>query len=308
MVGKTKISWGCGGVILVASCVPLRDDSATRPSGHSGFTIEATLPPLVVVGDPTELVAAAPAGSNRTTFSWEVVRGRAAFDDPHATAAKLIAENSESLLVRLAVTADFPGSEPVTATREYEIVSVADLRPRVLIETNLGDMTLELNGEAAPRHTANLLLYVDEGFYDDLLFHRAVCDPPGQLDCVPFVIQAGGYRREGSEVEKVPPTRDPVASESGNGLSNAVVYTIALALSGGDPDSGTTQFFVNLNPNNVSLDNQGFTVFGTVIAGTDVADAIARVETELSPVLPDETSLPVEDIVIQQMTRLTGNE
>jgi len=291
--------------------------AATDSGGHSAAdfvavevrdAVSATIPPLVIVGEPTTLVAAAPIGSNLATFNWQVTQGHATLDDPQAATTTLIAESAESLLVELAVTADFPGSQPVTATREYEIVAVVDLRPRVLIETNLGDITLELNGEAAPLHTANMLLYVDDGFYEGLLFHRAVCRPPGQQDCDPFVIQGGGYRRAGDEVVEVSPTREPVPAEADNGLSNAVVYSVAMALSGSDPDSGTTQFFVNLSEDNGSLDEDEFTVFGTVVAGTDVVDAIARVETESSPIIPNETSLPVEDVVIARMRRALSGE
>jgi cyclophilin family peptidyl-prolyl cis-trans isomerase len=148
------------------------------------------------------------------------------------------------------------------------------------------------------------LLYVDDGFYDGLLIHRVVCRG-GNVDtpCEPFVIQGGGYAREGDELVEVEPTREPVASESDNGLSNGQLYTVSLALRGGNPDSGTTQFFVNLDDNS-SLDAQGFTVFGNVVAGQDVVDAIAEVETETSPLIPGEQSLPVDDIIIERISRI----
>ena len=100
--------------------------------------------------------------------------------------------------------------------------------------------------------------------------------------------------------------RDPVLSEADNGLSNGQLYSVALALTGGDADSGTTQFFVNLDTDNESLDDQDFTVFGSVIEGREVVDAIARVETELSTLVNNEVSLPTTDVVIRRIRRVAG--
>lgn len=263
----------------------------------------ATVDPLAVVGVEHPLAATAPEGSNAADFLWEVVSGDATIADPIRASTAVTASTPGTVVVRLSVTAGFGASAPVTASREYEIAVADDLTPRVVVETNLGDFTIELLGEEAPRHTANLLRYVDDGFYDGLVFHRAVCDPTGEPDCQPFVIQGGGYRREGDELVEVQGGRDPVESESDNGLSNGEVYTVALALTGGDADSGTTQFFVNLDPDNDKLDAQGFTVFGRVVSGTEVVDAIARVETETNPFISGENSLPVEDVTIVRIRR-----
>ncbi|MEK7730715.1 MAG: peptidylprolyl isomerase, partial [Planctomycetota bacterium] len=100
-------------------------------------------------------------------------------------------------------------------------------------------------------------------------------------------------------------TRDPVPSEADNGLSNSVLYSVALALSRGDPDSGTTQFFINLSEANSFLDDQGFTVFGQVIEGTNVVDDIAALETIASPIIPGEVSLPAEDVIMGRVTRVS---
>jgi len=263
----------------------------------------ATIGPLAVTGVEHPLVAVAPEGSNDAEFLWEVVRGEATVADPIRASTTLTARSPGTVVVRLSVTAGFGASAPVTAEKEYEIAVVESLTPRVVVETTLGDFTIELLGEDAPLHTANLLFYVDDGFYDGLLFHRAVCSPAGDPQCQPFVIQGGGFRREGDMLTEVPPTRDPVPSEADNGLTNGEVYSVALALTGGDANSGTTQFFVNLDPNNDSLDDQGFTVFGRVVAGTDVVDAIAHVDTEASSILGGETSLPIEDVTIFRVRR-----
>lgn len=266
----------------------------------------ATIDPLIVVGENVALTAAAPEGTEQAEFLWEVLRGDANIADPIRASTTLVASAEETVVVRLSVTTNFPGSEAVTASREYELAAAENLSPRVLVETTSGDFTIELFGEDAPGHVANLLLYVDDRFYEGLLFHRAVCTPAGQADCQPFVIQGGGFRRGGDELIAVETGRDPVESEADNGLSNGELYSVALALTGGDADSGTTQFFVNLDTENESLDDQDFTVFGTVVEGRDVVDQIARADTELSTIINGEVSLPVVDVVIRGIRRVAA--
>lgn len=182
---------------------------------------------------------------------------------------------------------------------------VEELRPQVLVETNLGNLTIELDREAAPLHVENFLAYVDEGFYDGVLIHRVVCSPNVTTGgCDPFVIQGGGVVRTDGELAAKTPTRDPVTSEAGNGLSNSTLHSVALALSGGNVNSGTSQFFINMQDNGF-LDSVGFTVFGQVVAGIEVLDAMLATETQLSPFAPPgEASLPVEDIVMQRVARV----
>ena len=98
--------------------------------------------------------------------------------------------------------------------------------------------------------------------------------------------------------------RDPVPSEADNGLSNSAAYSVALALTGGDPDSGTTQFFINLKDNS-HLDEQDFTVFGVVADGVEVVDTIVDTERTASPIIPGEVSLPVEDVIMERITRVS---
>jgi cyclophilin family peptidyl-prolyl cis-trans isomerase len=155
---------------------------------------------------------------------------------------------------------------------------------RVALTTTLGDMVLELDPAHAPITSANFLTYVDEGFFDGrdglgaTTFHRVVAG---------FVIQGGGYTEAGA----VKATHDPIELESQNGLSN-VRGTVAMARTG-EPDSATSQFYVNL-VDNTFLDyenarNPGYAVFGTVVEGMDVVDAIAAVEVDGS----DEPLTPV---------------
>ena len=141
----------------------------------------------------------------------------------------------------------------------------------VKIETSMGDITLTLDSEKAPITVENFLQYVDDGFYDGLVFHRVIPN---------FMIQGGGFDAQPNRKE----TRDPVVNESSNGVSNRR-GTIAMARRS-DPDSATSQFFVNV-ADNANLDfggmrpgAPGYTVFGKVTKGMDVIDAIKAVATQ----------------------------
>jgi cyclophilin family peptidyl-prolyl cis-trans isomerase len=152
--------------------------------------------------------------------------------------------------------------------------------PQVLLHTSQGDITLELFPDKAPKSVANFLRYVHEGFYAGTVFHRAI---PG------YLVQGGLYTRELQPRR----THPPVPSEADNGLSN-LRGTVAVAR-GADPNSGTSQFFINLVDNrrldyagNQSGLTWGYTVFGKVIKGMDVADKIAALPTRaLGPFAAD---------------------
>jgi len=199
--------------------------------------------------------------------------------------------------ITLAAVAD--GTATVTATvTGTTITNLAKVRlrlPVVHVVTSEGDFDLSLFPADAPGHVANFLTYVNEGFYDGTIIHRV---PPNN-----FVIQGGGY--EPGLVRK-PPTHDPIASEADNGLSN-VRGTLSLALTGSDANSGTSQFFINLGDNSFldAPNVPGFTVFGEVVAGMDVVDAIAQVPTQTA--VDDQggshDDVPVTDVVVQQMVQ-----
>lgn len=267
--------------------------------------VTTTVPKLAVVGKPVTLSATLGTQSGAATLLWEVTFGQASLSSPTSANPTLTTDAAGTVKLRLTTTIPSTPGAPVTTMRDFEIASVLDLAPRVLIETNFGKFTIELHGEAAPLHTANFLLYVDDGFYTDLLFHRSACSPNADTGkCEPFVLQGGGYKRVDGELKLISATRDPVPSEAVNGLSNGVLYSVALALTGGDTNSGTTQFFVNLNEKNSFLDNQGFTVFGQVVDGTNVVDDIAAMATIASPIITGEVSLPAEDVIMQSVSRL----
>jgi peptidyl-prolyl cis-trans isomerase B (cyclophilin B) len=161
--------------------------------------------------------------------------------------------------------------------------------PKVSISTRYGQITLSLDAEQAPDTTANFLEYVRDGFYAGTLFHRVI---PG------FMIQGGGLTA-GLQSKQ---TRKAVHNEAGNGLKN-LRGTIAMARTS-DPHSATAQFFINLKDNDF-LDHKspdargwGYCVFGKVIEGMDVVDAIAAVETGRVGMHAD---VPEQDIMIDRV-------
>ncbi len=155
----------------------------------------------------------------------------------------------------------------------------------VVLTTNHGKITIELDADKAPKSVDNFLHYVKAGHYNGTTFHRVING---------FMIQGGGYDVKGNEK----PTRDPIPIESRNGLRNQI-YTIAMARTG-DPNSATSQFFINVNNNRFldypGQDGYGYAVFGKVIKGTDVVDKIRAVETgrrdmPLTPVVIESASI-----------------
>lgn len=162
---------------------------------------------------------------------------------------------------------------------------------QVTLLTSMGEITIELNPEKAPISVQNFIDYVDAGFYDGddglglTTFHRIIAD---------FMIQGGGFNLSGSKKE----TRPAISNEGSNGLLN-VRGSVAMARTS-DPNSATSQFFIN-HIDNAFLDyvddnNPGYAVFGQVIAGMDVVDAIATVTT-------DANDAPLEPVVIEDVAR-----
>ena len=161
-------------------------------------------------------------------------------------------------------------------------------QPQVVIDTSVGTMIATLDRERAPQTVANFLELVDAGFYNGLIFHRVIAG---------FVIQTGGYdvqmqRREGPR---------NIPNESFNGLRNQKGSLSMARLQ--DPDSASSQFFINLSAN-THLDalpgKPGYTVFGHLVAGTDVAEIIEFAETGI---LQEMAGVPIEPIVILSARR-----
>ena len=155
--------------------------------------------------------------------------------------------------------------------------------PKIELETSKGKIVIELYPDKAPLSVENFVKYVNEGFYDGLIFHRVV---PG------FVVQGGGYTPD----FKPRQVRAPIKLEAQNGLSN-LRGTVAMARTS-NPNSATSQFFINL-VDNTQLDTLGggYAVFGKVVQGLEVADAIAKLK--LGP-QGGPREAPVEGVVIKK--------
>ena len=164
--------------------------------------------------------------------------------------------------------------------------------PRVTLSTSKGDIVVELYPDKAPQTVKNFLAYVDAKFYDGTIFHRVI---PG------FMIQGGGFTADMNQKS----TKAPVKNEGGNGLSNSR-GTIAMARTS-DPDSATAQWFINLKDNTFldraeSQDGWGYTVFGKVVSGMEVVDAIAGVPTGVKSGMRD---VPTQTVSITK-AKTTG--
>ena len=153
--------------------------------------------------------------------------------------------------------------------------------PKVLLKTSMGDITLELNQEKAPKSVANFLQYVKNGHYNGTIFHRVIGS---------FMIQGGGF----DTGMKQKATSPPIENEASNGLKNEP-YSVAMARTSA-PNSASAQFFINVK-NNAFLnypgqDGAGYAVFGKVVKGTEVVDKIKDVQTGPGDV-------PVKPVVIE---------
>lgn len=158
----------------------------------------------------------------------------------------------------------------------------------IKLETNLGDITIELDSEKAPLTAKNFLEYVNSGYYDNTLFHRVIDG---------FMIQGGGFEPG----MKQKSARSPIQNEAANGLKNEK-YTIAMARTS-DVHSATAQFFINV-ADNASLNYTsstprgfGYCVFGRVVDGEDVVDKIRKVKTGSRSGHQD---VPLEDVVVRK--------
>ena len=184
-----------------------------------------------------------------------------------------------------------PAGAPANAT------SVAAPQPRVLVKTSDGSFVIELYPDKAPKTVANFLAYVHAGFYAGTVFHRVIKG---------FLIQGGLFDRQ----LQPKPTRPPVAIEADNGLSN-LRGTVAAARAA-DPNSETSQFFINLvdNPRLDFISDQsgatwGYTVFGKVIEGMNVVDAIGNLPT--GPQGPFTADVPRPLPIIESITELPAD-
>jgi cyclophilin family peptidyl-prolyl cis-trans isomerase len=165
--------------------------------------------------------------------------------------------------------------------------------PKVKVETSKGAMVFELYPEKAPKTVANFLAYVNAGTYDGTIFHRVIKD---------FMNQGGGFTSDYKKVD----TKDPVQNEADNGLKN-LKNTIAMARTSA-PHSATNQFFINtadnafLDHSSKSMRGWGYTVFGKIVEGENVAGTISRAATGAGG--PFAKDVPRTTIVIKKITEI----
>ena len=158
----------------------------------------------------------------------------------------------------------------------------------VTLKTNFGDITLELFEDKAPKTVANFLSYVEDGFFDNTIFHRVINN---------FMIQGGGFTPDMDQKD----TKAPIENEADNGVANEV-GTIAMARTQ-DPHSATAQFFINVNNNDFlnhsgkSVNGWGYCAFGKVTEGMDVVEKIKVVKTGNHGYHQD---VPVEPVIIEK--------
>ena len=156
----------------------------------------------------------------------------------------------------------------------------------VLLTTNKGNITIELDAEKAPKTVANFLDYVNKGHFSNTIFHRVIKD---------FMIQGGGFEPGMKQKE----TSATVENEGKNGLKNDK-YTVAMARTSA-PHSASAQFFINTKNNDFlnypGQDGWGYAVFGKVTAGTEIVDELNNVKTSRSGMHSD---VPVEPIIIEK--------
>ncbi len=159
--------------------------------------------------------------------------------------------------------------------------------PVVVVETNLGTFKIELYPDKAPITVENFLKYVESGFYKDLIFHRVIPN---------FVVQGGGFDEN---LNYKTPLFPPIKNEAQNGLKN-LRGTVAMARTA-DPDSATSQFYINLSDNYKldygdpeAVDPYGYTVFGKVIEGMSVVEKISRIPTHTTKGMSDVPVAPIK--------------
>jgi len=167
--------------------------------------------------------------------------------------------------------------------------------PQVELDTTAGKIRIELYPDAAPKTVENFLAYVKAKQYDGTQFHRVIKG---------FMIQGGGYTADFSSKPTRPPVKNEAEQSSKAGLLN-VPGTVSMARTG-DPDSATSQFFINVNDNkflnfkDATPAGYGYTVFGKVVAGMDVVNKIATAPTGAGGTFPKD--VPVERVIIKQAT------
>lgn len=204
----------------------------------------------------------------------------------------------KTVLAAVAMSVMALGASPAAAQGGAETPAAPSAEEKLVyvkMATSKGDIYLELNREKAPISVENFLKYQEKGHYDGTIFHRVIST---------FMIQGGGFTPD----MKQKPTDKPIRNEWQNGLKNKR-GTIAMARLGGNADSATSQFFINVVDNDFldrpQPDGAAYAVFGKVVAGMDVVDKIKVVKTGNKAGHGD---VPIEPVSIVKVTKITKEE
>ncbi len=161
--------------------------------------------------------------------------------------------------------------------------------PRIRFQTSHGNFTVEIDTDRAPATAENFLQYVKDGFYNNTLIHRVIDN---------FIIQGGGF--EPGMIQKT--TRPPIKNEAEQGMRNER-GTLAMARVADDPDSATSQFFINTRDNDIlnhaGTYQPGYCAFGRVLEGMEVVE---RIEGVVTQTVGDHQNVPLQEIIVQQVT------
>jgi len=268
------------------------------------FTVTVvSSPPLPAPGEPVSLIASVEGGVTDVSYVWTLVDGSGEYDDPDSPTPTFTPSDLGTAQVRVSVLGTGAGGIQVVTTDAY-ITTIDAPNPEVIMNIdNYGDVRIQLDSLLAPISTANFLSYVDQGFYDGLVFHRIQTI---ENIFLASIVQGGGFDQDLERVD----LHEPIMSESANGVSNAR-GTIATVLPNGGADTATSWFNINVEDNSALLDEAetgaaGPAVFGTVTEGMELIDAINLVEVaELCGDFRTGFAFaPVEAVIINSVRRV----
>lgn len=269
-----------------------------------GFIVTVvSSPPLPAPGEPVNLVASVDGGATDISYTWTLVDGSGEYDDPNSPTPTFTPDELGTAQVRVSVFGIGASGVQIVSTDAY-ITTISAPNPEVVMDIEgFGEVRIQLDSTLAPISTANFLSYADQGFYDGLVFHRIQTNENVFLASI---VQGGVFDQDLQRVD----AHEPIVSESANGVSN-LRGTIATVLPNGGAGTATSWFNINVDDNSALLDeaetgSPGPAVFGTVIAGMEVIDAINVVEVDelCGDFRIGFPFAPVETVVINSVRRV----
>lgn len=273
-----------------------------------GFVVTVvSAPPLPAPGEPVNLVASIDGGATDISYTWTLVDGSGEYDDPNSPTPTFTPDDLGTAQVRVSVLGTGAAGVQLVSTDAY-ITTISAPDPEVVMDIEgFGEVRMQLDSTLAPISTANFLSYVDQGFYDGLVFHRVLTI---ENEFIAAIVQGGGFDQDLQQVD----AHEPIVSESANGVSN-VRGTVATVLPNGGAGTATSWFNINVDDNSALLDeaetgSASPAVFGTVIEGMEVIDAVNIVEVDelCGDFRFGFASAPAETVVINSLRRVEATE